>query len=265
MRGSGIVTICPKERGARVMTFVVTRGTDCEPQVDRVERIRSDFPSVRFVTVVSGDSKTETKNLAIARRWRQPVAVDTDGSVVNLYGVGVCPITVFARNGRVRDHEHRKPHGGAAAGQDAEAARVTEPELELNLVDGWVEPELGQEFPELSLLHTRLDVRPTRSPPEVRHRLRMLADRYTGGKVVHMHQDPVPWAYRVFSRQVGIDPDHDRTPVEAVALRRLKQGGLHSENLVDDALTIAIAETGVPLIALDAERVEGEARAAARA
>jgi hypothetical protein len=31
------------------------------------------------------------------------VAVDEDGSVVNLYGVGVCPITVFARDGRVRD------------------------------------------------------------------------------------------------------------------------------------------------------------------
>ena len=131
-------------------------------------------------------------------------------------------------------------------------------ELDLELVDGWVQPELAEEFPDLSLLHAALDVRPKRSPPEVRHRLRMLADRYTGGKVVHMRQDPVPWAYRVFSRQVGIDPDHDRTPVEAVALRRLKQGGLHSENLVDDALTIAIAETGVPLIALDADRVDGQ-------
>jgi len=131
-------------------------------------------------------------------------------------------------------------------------------ELDLELVDAWVEPELAEEFPELSLVHTGLDVRPASSPPEVRHRLRMLADRYTGGKVVHMRQDPVPWAYRVFSRQVGIDPDRDRTPVEAVALKRLKQGGLHSENLVDDALTIAIAETGVPLIALDAERVAGE-------
>jgi hypothetical protein len=102
VRSDEVVTVCPRERGARVMTFVVTRGTDCEPQVDRVERIRADFPQVRFVTVVSGDSKTETKNLAIARRWHQPVAVDTDGSVVNLYGVGVCPITVFARDGRVR-------------------------------------------------------------------------------------------------------------------------------------------------------------------
>jgi DNA/RNA-binding domain of Phe-tRNA-synthetase-like protein len=131
-------------------------------------------------------------------------------------------------------------------------------DLDLDLAEGWVEPELAEEFPELSLVHATVDVRPSRSPREVKQRLRMLADRYTGGKVVHMRQDPVPWAYRVFSRQVGIDPDHDRTPVEAVALRRLKQGGLESENLVDDALTIAIAETGVPLIALDADRVGGE-------
>jgi DNA/RNA-binding domain of Phe-tRNA-synthetase-like protein len=131
-------------------------------------------------------------------------------------------------------------------------------ELELDLVEGWVEPELAEEFPELSLVHASVEVRPSTSPREVKRRLRMLADRYTGGKVVHMRQDPVPWAYRVFSRQVGIDPDHDRTPVEAVALRRLKQGGLHSENIVDDALTIAIAETGVPLIALDGDRVGAE-------
>ena len=129
---------------------------------------------------------------------------------------------------------------------------------ELELVEGWVEPELAEEFPELCLVHTGVEVRPGRSPRAIRQRLRMLADRYTGAKVVHMRQDPVPWAYRVFSRQVGIDPDHDRTPVESVALRRLKHGGLRSENVVDDALTIAIAETGVPLIALDTLRVEGE-------
>jgi DNA/RNA-binding domain of Phe-tRNA-synthetase-like protein len=131
-------------------------------------------------------------------------------------------------------------------------------DLELELQNGWVEPELAEEFPELSLVHARVEVHAGRSPREVKQRLRMLADRYTGGKVVHMRQDPVPWAYRVFSRQVGIDPDHDRTPVEAVALRRLKHGGLHSESLLDDALTIAIAETGVPLIALDADRVDGD-------
>ncbi|SRR5688572_31858503 len=102
VRGSGIVVVCPEERGPRVMTFVVTRGTDCEPQVDRLERIAADYPGVEFVTVVSGDSKDEARNLARARRWRQPVAVDEDGSLVNLYGVGVCPVTVFARDGVVR-------------------------------------------------------------------------------------------------------------------------------------------------------------------
>ena len=50
-----------------------------------------------------------------------------------------------------------------------------------------------------------------------------------------MRQDPVPWAYRVFWRQVGIDPDTDRTPVEQIALDRLKRGGLRSRNLLDDA------------------------------
>ena len=131
-------------------------------------------------------------------------------------------------------------------------------ELALELSDGWVEAELAREFPELGLVHAPVEARPGRSPADVKRRLRALADRYTGGKVIHMRQDPVPWAYRVFARQVGIDPDRDRTPVEAIALERLRQGGLRSENLLDDALTIAIAETGVPVTALDADRVDSD-------
>jgi len=130
--------------------------------------------------------------------------------------------------------------------------------MELQLSEGWVEAELAEEFPQLRLVHAPLEARPRRSPPEVRQRLRALSDRYTGGKVIHMRQDAVPWAYRVFARQVGIDPDTDRTPAEAIALERLKHGGLRSENLLDDALTIAIAETGVPLMALDGDKVDLE-------
>ena len=130
--------------------------------------------------------------------------------------------------------------------------------MELQLTEGWVERELADEFPELGLVHTPVETRPRRSPREVRRRLRVLADRYTGGKVIHMRQDAIPWAYRVFSRQVGIDPDTDRTPVEAIAVERLRHGGLKSENIVDDALTIAIADTGVPVLALDADKLIGE-------
>ncbi len=130
--------------------------------------------------------------------------------------------------------------------------------LELDLREGWVAPEIAAEFPELGLVYAQVEARPGRSPRAVRERLSALADRYTGGRVVHMRQDAVPWAYRVFSRQVGIDPDAQRTPVEEIALERLRQGGMRSHNLVDDALTIAIAETGVPVIALDAALVDGE-------
>jgi hypothetical protein len=102
VRGRGVVTVCASDRRPTVLTFIVTRGTDCEPQVDRVERIRADFPTIDFVTVLSGDSKSQAAGLARARRWREPVAMDQDGTLVNLYGVGVCPLTVFAKGGRVR-------------------------------------------------------------------------------------------------------------------------------------------------------------------
>jgi DNA/RNA-binding domain of Phe-tRNA-synthetase-like protein len=125
----------------------------------------------------------------------------------------------------------------------------------LDLREGWVDPELAAEFPELGLTWTVLEARPRRTPAAVRERLRALSDRFTGGHVVHMRQDPVPWAYRVFSRQVGIDPDTDRTPVERAALERLTHGAFQSRNLVDDALTIAVVETGVPVIALDGDRM----------
>jgi DNA/RNA-binding domain of Phe-tRNA-synthetase-like protein len=131
---------------------------------------------------------------------------------------------------------------------------VPDPELQ----EGWVDAELAEEFPELALWHTRVDTGSGRTPDFLRERLRNLANRITGGHVIHMRQDPVPWAYRVFWRQVGIDPDTDRTPVEQLALDRLKWGGLRSRNLLDDAITIATLETGVPVVAFDVAKVGRE-------
>ena len=124
-----------------------------------------------------------------------------------------------------------------------------------DLDEGWVDAELAEEFPGLALWTVRVGRDSGRSPDFVRERLRQLASRITGGHVIHMRQDPVPWAYRVFWRQVGIDPDTDRTPVEQIALDRLKWGGLRSRNVLDDAITIATLETGVPVVAFDAAKV----------
>jgi hypothetical protein len=99
VRGASVVNSCELRRRPVALTFVVTQGADCEPQVDRVERVRRDFPGINFAVVMSGEEKDETAAIARRRRWRQPVAVDRDGALVNLYGIGVCPTTVLARSG----------------------------------------------------------------------------------------------------------------------------------------------------------------------
>jgi peroxiredoxin len=100
-----VVNVCELRRKPLVLTFVVTRGADCEPQVDRVERVRREFEDrVNFAVVVSGNEREEVAEIVRRRDWEQPVAVDEDGAVVNLYGVGVCPTTVLSLpGGRVRD------------------------------------------------------------------------------------------------------------------------------------------------------------------
>ena len=128
-----------------------------------------------------------------------------------------------------------------------------EPQLEV----GWIAEELRVEFPELRLVTSTIEGGPARAPQDVKERLKVLSNRYTGQKAVALRQQPIPWAYRVFFRQVGIDPDEHRTPVEAYALERMRAGGFLSSNLLDDALTIATVETGVPIVAFDDERLDG--------
>ena len=125
-------------------------------------------------------------------------------------------------------------------------------------VPGYVDATLQVEFPELGISYLEVPVRPGRSSQALRARLRQASDRFTGAKAVALRQQPIPWAYRVFFRHVGIDPDEHRTPIEAIALERMRAGGFKSENVVDDALLLATLETGVPVLAFDAEAVEGE-------
>ena len=91
----------------------------------------------------------------------------------------------------------------------------------------------------------------------MRRRLRDLSDRFYGSHAIHMRERPIPWAYRVFFRQIGLDPDRTRTPVEQLALDRLHDGAFVSRGMPADALTIATVETGVALRAFDAARLDG--------
>ena len=122
---------------------------------------------------------------------------------------------------------------------------------------GWVAPEVAEEFPELRLLSVALDARPGPSPRPIRERLRELSNRFHGAHAVTLRRDPIPSAYRIFFRHIGLDPDATRTPAEAAALDRLLHGGFRSRNLLDDALLLALVDTGIPIWALDAQTVEG--------
>jgi len=126
-----------------------------------------------------------------------------------------------------------------------------------DVLAGYVESGLAAEFPELGLAYSVADAADGRSPAEVRERLRLASDRFTGAKAITMRQQPIPWAYRVFFRHIGIDTDEQRTPIEAIAVERMRAGGFMSRGLVDDAVMLATLETGVPVIAFDAAAVEG--------
>lgn len=124
-------------------------------------------------------------------------------------------------------------------------------------MQGWVAPHLAAEFPGLGVAWIEVDGRPGRSPEPVRRRLRDLSDRFFGAHAIQMRERPIPWAYRVFFRQIGLDPDRTRTPVEQLALDRVRDGAFKSHGLPEDALTVATVETGIALRAFDAEQLAG--------
>jgi DNA/RNA-binding domain of Phe-tRNA-synthetase-like protein len=123
---------------------------------------------------------------------------------------------------------------------------------------GRVDPSLLEELPGLKLRHVTVERGSGRTTKGLKEQLRMLSDRFAGPQAIAMRNKPIPWAYRVFYRHIGLDPDEQRTPVEQLALERMLKGEFESRNLLDDALTIAVIESGVPIRAFDADRISGD-------
>jgi DNA/RNA-binding domain of Phe-tRNA-synthetase-like protein len=138
-----------------------------------------------------------------------------------------------------------------------EPAAVSASGADVEPAVGRISSEVAEEFPSLRLRYVEVDARTGRSSRGVRHRLREMSSRFRGPQAVSMRQEPIPWAYRVFYRHIGLDPDADRTPVEQAAVQRLIEGAFRSRNRLDDALLISLVETGVPIWALDAATLEG--------
>jgi DNA/RNA-binding domain of Phe-tRNA-synthetase-like protein len=129
-------------------------------------------------------------------------------------------------------------------------------DVELAATPGFIEPRVRAEFPGLALAWMTVGARPRGSSQAARQRLGHLSNRFHGANVVAMRTHPIPRAYRTFYRQIGLDPDSTRIPSEAAAVDRLLHGGFRSSGLLGDALLIALVETGVPVWALDADRID---------
>jgi DNA/RNA-binding domain of Phe-tRNA-synthetase-like protein len=95
------------------------------------------------------------------------------------------------------------------------------------------------------------------APADIEQRLRELSNRFRGPAAIAVRREPVPSAYRIFYRHIGLDPEVVRTPIEAAVLERMLKGGFLSRGLLDDVLLISLLDTGVPVAGLDSEHIDG--------
>lgn len=128
---------------------------------------------------------------------------------------------------------------------------------------GWRAREVEEELPALRLLigealSTRKQPLTGSSPRDIQARLRELSNGFRGARAVAIRREPVPAAYRVFFRHIGLDPDVVRTPIEAAVLERMLRGGFLTGGLIEDVLLIALLDTGVPVWALEVEGIDGQ-------
>jgi DNA/RNA-binding domain of Phe-tRNA-synthetase-like protein len=127
---------------------------------------------------------------------------------------------------------------------------------------GWRAPEVVEELPDLRLLLAEVTVARQGSltgpsPPDIQQRLRERSSRFRGARAVSIRREPVPAAYRVFFRHIGLDPDVARTPIETAVLERMLRGGFPTGGMLADVLLIALADTCVPVWALASESLRG--------
>ena len=215
---------------------------------------------MRFAAVaIRGEPRRRARARRARRGWRLPVGYDHDGAVANAYAVAVCPTITFAHRGGAR-RGHRRSAAQTPAALEALCATLRScGERRAAVLAGWVDADARRRAARAARSPGALRAAPPRgpSPPALRDRLRVLSDRSAAPQAIALRGRAIPHAYRVLFRHVGLEPDVTRIPVEALVVERLRRGGFPSRGLLPDALPIACVETGVPVWALDADRLTG--------
>jgi DNA/RNA-binding domain of Phe-tRNA-synthetase-like protein len=120
-----------------------------------------------------------------------------------------------------------------------------------------VAAEVEDEFRDLGLRFTTVLGPKRASPRIVKRQLEELSDAVDARRAVALRARGPAAAVRVFQRQIGLDPEADRTMLDAAIVDRMLNGAFLPRGLPADACTIAALETGVPVWAIDSRRLIG--------
>jgi thiol-disulfide isomerase/thioredoxin len=98
----GAIRICDLFNRPLVLSFWFTRGADCLPTQDILNRLAARYRGrVNFLSIDVRDDPADVRRIALEHRWTMPVGYDRDGAVSDLYRVGGCPTVAFAYPGGI--------------------------------------------------------------------------------------------------------------------------------------------------------------------
>jgi hypothetical protein len=100
--GSEIIRVCDLFDRPLVLSFWFSRGGDCLPTQDLVDRVAVRYRGrVNFLSINVRDDREDVREVIREHGWHIPVGYDADGAVSNIYRVGVCPTVAFVYPGGI--------------------------------------------------------------------------------------------------------------------------------------------------------------------
>jgi hypothetical protein len=98
----GAIRVCDLFDRPLVISSWFTRGADCLPTGDAVDRVAREYRGkVNFLSLNSGDERSKVEQIVTERGWTLPVGWDRDGSLSTVLGIGACPTLIFAFPGGI--------------------------------------------------------------------------------------------------------------------------------------------------------------------
>ena len=266
-----VINVCGSpSAGPVVLAFVVTGAGGVRGPARRARPGRAALPPASLRRRRRARRPDDVRELARGGR-RCPRRHDHDGAAAIRYGLGaVCPLSrspgaTAASRARARGvlDEAELTASASAACRERRCGRgrpvqpggasTAQARAGIPMDAVAIDPRVAAEHPGLARVDRAVagagGAHAARAARPAALRRRPLR----GPEAVALRSRPVPWAYRVLFRHLGLDPDVTRTPLEALVSTGCCTAA-SAHGMPEDALALATLETGVPVWAADADR-----------